>query len=333
MGTVPLTLLFSDGAARTIDAEVGQSIVSAAEAASLTLFTDCCNGQCGTCSASLVSGSIDMGAYDRAILPDADREGGAILACVSRVTGPCVIELPYDVSDAEAQEQPPISGRVIAVDNVAEETIRLEIQPDAVLSFQSGQYVRIRAGQEGDWRSYSMANPSGSTTLVFYIRTVRSGLFSTWLTERAAIGDVVQISHPHGSFFLRDELRPRLFMAGGTGLAPFLSMLQQIARAGALAWQPTTLLLGVRSIRHLFGLEELESLRKQLPDLKVQFAAETEADERCHPGYATDLVTSLQLEPETRVYVCGPPPMVEAGRSAAAAAGLSSSDLLCERFA
>ncbi|MDN8820330.1 hypothetical protein Q0N24_13965, partial [Staphylococcus aureus] len=89
--------------------------------------------------------------------------------------------------------------------------------------------------------------------------------------------------------FLRQEPRPRLFVAGGTGLAPFLSMLEAIAAREGAAMQPTTLLLGVRTSAHLFALERIEQLKQRLPALEVRLAAEAEPGDACHGGYATDL--------------------------------------------
>ncbi len=52
---------------------------------------------------------------------------------------------------------------------------------------------------------------------------------SSWL-ERAQPGDSVAITGPLGSFYLREVVRPLLLLAGGTGLAPFLSMLEVLAQ-------------------------------------------------------------------------------------------------------
>ncbi len=332
MTTFPITLLFSDGAARRIDAQDGESVVAAATAAGLNLLTDCNNGQCGTCTATLVSGGLELGHYDRAVLPDSDRADGTVLTCVSRVTGPCVVEFPYDLSEATAEEPPPIEGRVLAVERVAEETVRLKVEISAPMVFEPGQYVRMRPAGGSDWRSYSMASVPGATTLVFFIRLVDGGSFSTWLTGSAKAGEILELSHPHGSFFLRDESRPRLFVAGGTGLAPFLSMLESISEIEKERAIPTALLLGVRTGAHLFALAQLAALREKLPALQVRFAAELDPAEDCHAGYATDLIGSLGLDASTRIYLCGPPPMVEAGRTAAESSGLARKDMLCERF-
>lgn len=333
MSTVPVTLLFSDGIARRLDVAPGTPLVTAAADAGLTLLTDCSNGQCGTCTGRLCSGSVEMGDYDRAVLPDEDREDGAILPCVAKAIGPCVVELPYQFAEASAEEPPPLAGRIAALEPVAEETMRLEIDVDEALHFEPGQYVRMRPPGADQWRSYSMANASGSTRLVFYIRLVPGGAFSDWLAKQAKAGDELEVSTAHGSFFLRDEPRPRLFVAGGTGLAPFLSMLRFIENHPEQRQQPTTLVMGVRTPGHLFAQDELDRLRSQLPNFELRFAAEKDATPECHSGYPTELIASLGLDRHTRVYLCGPPPMVDAGRNAAVTAGMSRQDVLCERFA
>jgi 3-phenylpropionate/trans-cinnamate dioxygenase ferredoxin reductase subunit len=177
-----------------------------------------------------------------------------------------------------------------------------------------------------------MANESGQSRLVFYIRIVPGGVFSTWLSGAATQGKAIEVSAPRGSFFLRTDDRPRLFIAGGTGLAPFLAMLRAV-RNGTYEPVPTRLLVGVRSGRHLFAKEEIEALKDAYPDLEVQYAAESDAPPGCHEGYGTDLIAQLNVDPRTQVYLCGPPPMVEAGREAMARAGLRKGDALCERFA
>jgi len=332
MTTVSITLLFSDGAARRIDGQCGESVVQAASKAGLGLLTDCSNGKCGTCAATLVSGDIELGEYDRAVLPDDDRAGGAILTCISRILAPCVVELPYELAEATAEELPPMAGCIAAMEQVASETVRLEVGVDAEVEFQPGQYVRIRPEGSEEWRSYSMACVSRTRMLVFYIRLVEGGYFSSWLAQSAQVGSRLELSEPHGSFFLRKEARPRLFVAGGTGLAPFLAMLESVADDPAERQIPTALLVGVRTGAHLFAQSQLQALKQKWPSLQVRLAAEAEPAESCHTGYATELIAGLGMPADTRVYLCGPPAMVEAGRSAAQAAGMPRRDMLCERF-
>jgi 3-phenylpropionate/trans-cinnamate dioxygenase ferredoxin reductase subunit/benzoate/toluate 1,2-dioxygenase reductase subunit len=327
---IPVTLLFADGVSHRLAVPCGGKLIDSAAEAGLNLLTDCSNGQCGTCTAQLVSGSVELDDYDTAVLPDDDRASGSVLPCVCRVNGACAIEFPYDSTEALSEEPAPIAAQVVAVEQVASETVRLEVQVPQQVAFEPGQYVRIQPTGTDVSRSYSMANVPGTDRLQFFIRLVPGGAFSQWLAGAKA-GDAVELSAPHGSFFLREEDRPRLFVAGGTGVAPFLSMLRSLAARPSP--QRTTLLIGARTPGHLFALDEVQALRDQLNGLDLQIAVEQDAQPGSHHGYATDLIPQLGLDPATRVYLCGPPPMVEAGRRAAEAAGLKRADVLCERFA
>jgi len=330
----PVTLLFSDGISVQLNVPHGGKLIEATNQAGLGLLLDCSNGQCGTCAAKCVSGVVDLMDYDTAVLPDEDREDGGILCCVSTVKSAAVIEIPYESSEATAEELPSQIGKVVAVTAVAQEVIQLDIEVPHAIEFLAGQYVRLKPQGQTEWRSYSMANRSGEERLIFYIRIVENGFFSNWLKNEAVVGSEIEVGPAMGSFFLRNEDKPRLFVAGGTGVAPFMAMLMTLNENQNLSSKkPTRLLIGARTGAHLFGQHALDQLKKNVAGLEVIYAAETEAPEGVHQGYVTDLITPDLVTPDTRVYLCGPPPMVEAGRNAAIKAGIRKSEVLCERFA
>lgn len=330
----PVTLLFSDGISVLVDVPHGGKLIDATAQAGLDLLLDCSNGQCGTCAAKCVSGVVDLMDYDPSVLPEEDREDGGILCCVSTVSSPAVIEMPYESNEASADELPPQQGKVVALIPVAQEVIRLEIEVPQAIEFLPGQYVRLKPSGQSEWRSYSMANRPGERRLVFYIRVVDKGFFSGWLTQEAAVGSAIEVGPARGSFFLRNEEKPRLFVAGGTGVAPFMAMLEKISTEHAQgSTQPTKLLIGARTGAHLFAQPAIDELKAKVSGLEVVYATESDAPEGVHLGYATDLITPELITPDTRVYLCGPPPMVEAGRNAAVKAGVRKSEVLCERFA
>ncbi len=64
-------------------------------------------------------------------------------------------------------------------------------------------------------------------------------MLTTYLRDRAKVGDKIEFNGPLGSFYLREIKRPVLFLAGGTGLAPFLSMLHKIERAAGRSTRST----------------------------------------------------------------------------------------------
>ena len=329
---VRIKLLFSDGVVYDVPAQPGQSVVVAASAAGLSLLTDCSNGQCGTCVAQCVAGAVALGDYDSAVLPDEDREDGAVLGCVSHAQADAVIELPYESSEASAGELPSQMGQVVSVTAVADEIYKLVVSVPQAVDFLPGQYVRLRPEGETCWRSYSMANESGQTQLEFYVRVVAAGAFSQWMMHHAQPGTPIEVGAPRGSFFLRDDAAPTLLVAGGTGLAPILAMLHKIRDSDAHRASPVRVLIGARSGAHLFAQAQLQAAKEAMPHLHIDIACENQAPDGCHQGYATDLITPDTLLPDTRIYLCGPPAMVEAGRAAASKAGVAKSRVLCERF-
>ena len=112
-------------------------------------------------------------------------------------------------------------------------------------------------------RSYSFSSPPGTETLSFLVRDIPPGVMSTYLREKAAPGTPVEFTGPAGSFYLREIKRPLLFLAGGTGLAPFLSMLGKIAETGSA--HPIHLVYGVTKDVDLVGVEQLEEFATKIP--------------------------------------------------------------------
>lgn len=135
-----------------------------------------------------------------------------------------------------------------------------------------------------------------------------------------------------GAFYLRPVERPQLWLAGGTGLAPFLSMLEQLAAQGCD--QPVTLYYAVTRAADLVELERVKALAERIGGVEVItiLAAEEDAHER--KGFVTDHISAGDLnEGDCDVYLCGPPPMVEAVRKHFATLGVEPASFHYEKFA
>ena len=102
----------------------------------------------------------------------------------------------------------------------------------AELGFLPGQYATIEVPDTGLQRAYSFSSGVRMGQVSFLIRNVPGGLMSGFLKDRARPGDAITLSGPFGSFYLRHIQRPVLMLAGGTGLAPFLAMLDKIVASG-----------------------------------------------------------------------------------------------------
>jgi benzoate/toluate 1,2-dioxygenase reductase subunit len=331
--TLPVQFVFSDGHCRTLQVDEGASILGASRDAGLALLVDCRQGGCGTCQARLSTGRVDMDEYTEGVLSDAEARDGMILVCRARASGPAVIELPYSSSDAlAAQDEVPSRATVLGVEKIAMDTVALNLAVGQKLHYLPGQYVNIAPDASFE-RSFSMAAAPGSNELRFAIAVRPDGRFARWL-DRARPGEEVQLSPARGTFFLRGDARPKVMIAGGTGLAPFLAMLEALANGPhEQRSAPVQLLLGARSDAHLFGLATLEQLRERLPGMRVFIACdEVSEGSRVRKGRVTDLLQDIDIDRTATIYACGPPPMVEAARQAMRQRRMPPRQFLAEKF-
>jgi benzoate/toluate 1,2-dioxygenase reductase subunit len=219
-----------------------------------------------------------------------------------------------------------------SVERLSETTIAFSLDGADGVSFLPGQYANLLVSGTDERRSYSFSSPPGAETLSFLVRNIPRGVMSTYLREKAVPGTPVEFMGPAGSFYLREIKRPLLLLAGGTGLAPFLSMLGKIAETGSA--YPIHLGYGVTNDVDLVGVERLEDFAGKIPGFTF-FTCVAAADS-AHPrkGYVTAHVESGHLNGgDIDVYLCGPPPMVDAVRAWLGEQGVTPANFYYEKFA
>jgi benzoate/toluate 1,2-dioxygenase reductase subunit len=218
------------------------------------------------------------------------------------------------------------------VERLSETTIAFSLDGADGVSFLPGQYANLLVPGTGQRRSYSFSSPPGAEPLSFLVRNLPTGVMSTYLREKAVPGTPVEFIGPAGSFYLREIKRPLLFLAGGTGLAPFLSMLGKIAETGSA--YPIHLGYGVTNDVDLVGVERLEEFANKIPGFTF-FTCVSGADS-AHPrkGHVTAHVEANHLNGgDVDVYLCGPPPMVDAIRVWLAEQSVTPANFYYEKFA
>jgi benzoate/toluate 1,2-dioxygenase reductase subunit len=333
MSTHAVTLVFEDGAARRIRARSDQSLYLAALRHGIRLLTDCREAACGTCKALCVDGEVALEDYGSEALSAEEARQGYTLPCQGQARSDCVLELPYAAALAELPKAPPLIARVAAVERVARAVMRLDLDPGdgPAPSFLPGQYAHLAVPGTAQQRSYSFATAPGAAGLLrFYIKLIDGGAMSSYVAGRARPGDEVALDGPFGHFYLRRPLRPIVMVAGGTGLAPMLSMLDQLAALSAVT--PVRLLYGAAASVDLFALEQLQGYGAKGLALDLEGSVVTpSADWTGAVGQVTEL-----LRPErvagADVYLCGPPAMIEAGRRLLAAFGVPARHIHAETF-
>lgn len=333
-----------DGQSLLIDCAPDQTLVEAADQARWRLPVQCRQGQCGACHARVVSGEYTLGPHNPAALPAG--QPGSVLMCCTTAHSPLVVQVPFERSRIASGAVPRREAEITELHHDGEHTIRLSLRllPEdgnsddgCAAEFEPGQFAELEVPFLDLKRAYSLANTANwEGRLAFLIRLQPGGRFSTWLREQAQVGDKLVVHGPQGAFGLQENgLRPRWFVAGGTGLAPLLSMLRRMAEFGEP--QPARLYFGVTHESELFGADLIDELLAQLPTLQVTRCVwQPAGDWSGFHGTAVDAWAQdlARLAPggEPDVYVCGPPGLVKAAEAAATAGGLPTERLLVERF-
>ena len=329
-----IALNFEDGATRFIDCNAGEKVLDAAFRQKINLPMDCSDGVCGTCKCRCEQGDYDLGDdyIDEALTAD-EAEEGLVLTCQMQVASDCVIAVP--VPSSACKVTPAVHGGTVSrVEFVSDSTFILAVRPDdpAALGFLPGQYVNIAVPGSGQHRAYSFSSGPGAAEASFLVRNIPGGLMSGWLANEAAPGTPVSFVGPQGSFFLRSVDRPTLLLAGGTGLAPILSMLEVLAERGTD--QPVHLIYGVTKDGDMVELARVEALAARLPTLTWAVCVADPQTAQPLKGYVTEHLSDEHLNAgDCDIYLCGPPPMVEAVRTFLKDRGVEPKHFHYEKFA
>lgn len=216
-------------------------------------------------------------------------------------------------------------------------TVRLE--SDAWPGHLPGQHVDVRLTAEDGYqaqRSYSIASAPAAGHLDLTVEEIADGEVSPYLSEEIRPGDRLELRGPIGGYFTWTEADggPLLLVAGGSGIAPLMSMLRYREAIGSDI--PATLLYSSRSWDEIIYRDELDRLSADSA-LRVVHTLT-----RSHPdgwdGYTRRIDTAMLEDaaggPDLGrlAYVCGPTQLVENVASDLVALGYPSERIKTERF-
>ena len=324
-----------------IEVEETQTVLRAAAEQGIMLMHGCKEGQCAACKSFLLEGEdVEHDSYSTFALPDSEREEGFTLLCRAHVYEDVTVEL-LNYDEEMIRSGLPIQeavGTVVSNEPVTHDMRHLVLSlenPDD-FRFFPGQYVDIAIPGSEATRSFSMANISAKEAgqLEFIIRIYPGGLFSEFLASGVSIGDRLELSGPFGVFTLRDSPADLVFVGGGAGMAPILSVLRSLAERDPS--RKATYYYGARGRRDLCFDKELRALEEELPNFTyVPALSEPVAGESWdgEVGLITDVVRRHESDlRKADAYVCGPPPMVEAAIAVLSELGADEHRIFYDKF-
>lgn len=327
-----IALNFEDGVTRFIEARADELVADAAYRVGVNIPMDCRDGACGTCKCQCESGDYSLGSYIEDAMTEDEAREGFVLTCQMKAKSDCVIRIPA-ASTACKVKPAAMAAEMVGVRQLSPTSIgfAVRVKDAGQLSYLPGQYVNVSVPGTSQTRSYSFSSMPREGVVEFLVRNIPNGLMSSYLAGSARPGDALTLTGPIGSFYLRDVTRPLLFLAGGTGLAPFLAMLESLRHKET--GQPIHMIYGVTNDADLVELDKLAAFAAAIPGFTYVTVVADPASTHERKGYVTHHLPDAALHGgNLDLYLCGPPPMVDAVRGTLAERGVKPANFHFEKF-
>jgi len=309
-----------------------ETILEASLRQGLALPYGCRNGQCGSCVATLLEGSVDYPSGKIEALTG--QPEGVCLTCQAVPRSDLVLRVSEVETLADVQVRT-LPCRVVKKEMLSHDVARLYLKlPEGQrLQFFAGQYLDFIL-RDGRTRAFSIANaPHDDALIELHVRHVPGGEFTDYVFDAMKERTLLRINAPLGTFVLREHSdRPMILMGGGTGFAPLKGMIEHAFHEGVK--RPMHLYWGVRARRDLY-LPELPDRwsREHANFAYTPVLSEPDADWAGRTGFVHEAVAADHPDLSGfDVYMSGPPVMVEAGRQAFEARGLTSEHMFSDAF-
>ena len=294
-------------------------------------------GSCGYCKVKVHEGGGPLLPTETPWLVPEEVEGDIRISCQVKVREDMDIEIPPELFLIK-EFRSRVEGLRDLTHEMKELRLRL-IEPDAI-PFKAGQYIQFQVPEyeqcpESVYRAYSIASAAHElTNITLVVTKVPEGLATTFIHEVLREGDEISINGPYGEFYLSDSEREIFFVATGSGLAPIISMLYQMAEEENP--RRATLVFGARHKKDLFYVKEIEALEQRIPHLEVIFTLSRPQEEDRwdgEQGRVTNVLEKIMKNGESKeAYLCGNPAMVESCQELLVKKGIPQELIFFDKF-
>lgn len=301
----------------------GENLLEDALAQSIPLEHSCKTGDCGMCRAELVSGIVEN--ENGELL-----EHGSVLTCQSKAMSDVTLIVNY-YPELASIKRLTVPSKVSSIDYVTDDIVVLSFRlpPTSAFNYLPGQYINLSF--QGIKRSYSIANAAGQEKKIeLHIRKVPDGRMSQMLFGQVAENQLMRMEGPHGTFFVREGVKPLVFVATGTGIAPVKSMVEQLIerqdqRTIYIYW-------GMRYQCEIY-CQELVKLAEKYSHVKFTSVLSQERHPNSQHGYVQNQVLQdFDSLAGVEVYACGSVKMIAEAKALFIERGLPSESFYSDAF-
>jgi len=316
--------------------DMGNTILEAALEQGVNFPHGCKTGNCGACKSEKISGDIEMSPFSEFALESEEEEKGMILACRSVPWSDCEIRIIDDQLEETLNDFKVINIECVVkkLTKVTDDIyiLNLKINSEEEFKFKAGQYAELYFGQCKE-KHFSMANPPSTNELEFHIKTLDGGEVSDYVKNTLEVGETIKVKGPFGNAYLRDSHKgPIIAVAGGTGLAPILSIIQ--SSQDIKMKQPIQVYYGAQSEKDLYFVKQFEEMIQNNKNLSF-FPVVMEPSKRkeLRSGLVTDaVIENIKNFDGYKAYLAGPPKMVEAAEKILFSNGIRKVDVHSDAF-
>ncbi|MBB1441095.1 CDP-6-deoxy-delta-3,4-glucoseen reductase, partial [Shewanella sp. SG41-4] len=256
----------------------------------------CMTGECGTCSAEVLSGSIEN-EHGEIV------NSGKILTCKSKARSDIQLKAKYypELLNIKKQTLPcKVTKFEYVTDNII--VINFRLPPNANFEYLAGQYIDLSF--KGVKRSYSIANANIATKEIeIHIRKVPNGKMSAMIFGQVKENQLMRMEGPKGTFFIRDNIKPLILIATGTGIAPIKAIVEKLIHSGDE--REIHIYWGMQYKEELYCIELLELSDAYEHIYFTPVLSREETYKGCK-GYVQDIVCEIfDSLAKYEVYACG----------------------------
>jgi toluene monooxygenase electron transfer component len=314
----------------------------------INLPYECATGTCGTCRARVTAGQVEVRWKEAPGGARLKPEKGDILMCQTWPLSDCAVRVPAELTTTD--QVPPTLRRGVVRDirRLTKDVAEFDLQLSAPMTFHAGQFVVIEAPGVSGGRAYSMVNFEPELDrLSLLLKRKPGGRFSDWFFDEIAGEPEVRVFGPLGrATFRPQERRNIVCIAGGSGIAGMMSILESATRAAHFRAHKGAVFFGVRTPADTFYLEQLAryALASQ-GNLEITVALSDEAPAAPeHAGFpilkfAQGMVHEVAArgladrDRDALTYVAGPPIMVDSTIRSLITGGVAVRDIRYDKFA
>jgi Na+-transporting NADH:ubiquinone oxidoreductase subunit F len=324
------TISINDGT-KEYKVEGGQNLLASLNEVEIYIPSACGGkGSCGLCTLQVIKGGGDYLPTELPWISEERRKENYRLACQDII----IPESCFLVKE--------ITAEVTAINDLTHDIkeVILTIDPGNELIFKAGQFMQIKTpkyklSRESVYRAYSISSaPENKSSLEFMIRLVPNGICTTYVHDFLKVGDKLTVNGAHGEFFLQDTDKDIVCIAGGSGMAPIMSILLDMLDHGIN--RKVTYFFGAMSKRDLFYMDELYELEKKLPNFTfIPAIAQPQPEDNWEgeTGLITDVIAKRMDDgSNSEAYLCGSPGMINACMNVLSSKNLPEEEVYFDKF-